>query len=241
MNNEKEKGERTCCRCEWLVREGDTREEVRIKTGMFPVAVFFLIFDLFNALAEIQGNHQNLLIIGMLISATNCGLFVVGLLTNRIPAGVLLDVWLVVSTVGLCLIDIANVTITYAIRSVMAFVLLLDASLVFARDHISYCIIAIVLLHITALAVESYRRFGLYELGYWGTVGSSTSSCSCPSPPCDNDIRAALTSVVAPATFVLGDYYFTRRFAHGMRLHIRTVEASVEVAGEIAAALARYD
>eukprot|EP00756_Hemistasia_phaeocysticola_P018219 Hpha_TRINITY_DN15582_c3_g4::TRINITY_DN15582_c3_g4_i1::g.105366::m.105366 len=39
----------------------------------------------------------------------------------------------------------------------------------------------------------------------------------------------------------LGDFYFTNGFASGMMLQLRRVGAAVDVAGVVAAALARYD
>eukprot|EP00756_Hemistasia_phaeocysticola_P036884 Hpha_TRINITY_DN16666_c0_g1::TRINITY_DN16666_c0_g1_i1::g.178512::m.178512 len=102
-------------------------------------------------------------------------------------------------------------------------------------------IISFVLIYTAALSVESVERFGLYQVGYWGSAGSEISHCSCVEPPCSSDAGGALLDILNVCIVFLGDFYFTRGFARGMRLQLRRVEASVEVASEIAAALARYD
>eukprot|EP00756_Hemistasia_phaeocysticola_P018385 Hpha_TRINITY_DN15590_c3_g1::TRINITY_DN15590_c3_g1_i15::g.106344::m.106344 len=166
-----------CCRWGWLVRQGDTPDEVRIKTIGFPFALLIFLIDVFLILVNLQTHNQIVAIIGVSINAFATLGFMGGVVSNAIPAGYLLDVVLVLMTVGICAQDVGNATILYPFRSWTHVVLVLDMALVFKRYHMPRFIIPFVLVYQVALQVESVSRFGLYELGYWGTAGVETSKC----------------------------------------------------------------
>eukprot|EP00756_Hemistasia_phaeocysticola_P023690 Hpha_TRINITY_DN15908_c8_g3::TRINITY_DN15908_c8_g3_i1::g.71481::m.71481 len=233
-----------CCRWSrlwgWLVREGDTKEEAWIKTMGFPYVLFFFLFSTFNLNATLQTSNQMMYVIGGSLNAFGCALFLAGCLLNA-PVGHLLDVLLGMLTVGLCANDLGSATIQYSFRAWAYVVLVLDAALLSKRDRMPRFIISFVLVYMTALSVESFQRYGLYEAGYWGTQGMEISYCNCPSPPCSDSLAGAFTIFLGVCTVFLGDFYFTSGFASGMTLQLRRVEASILVAGEVASALARYD
>eukprot|EP00756_Hemistasia_phaeocysticola_P019570 Hpha_TRINITY_DN15670_c3_g3::TRINITY_DN15670_c3_g3_i9::g.100617::m.100617 len=218
-----------CCRWGWLVRQGDTRDEARIKTLGFPFAVLIFLFQLFVIFVTLQGTSQIVDVVGLSMTAFAMVLFIGGVTSNAIPAGYLLDAVLVLVTVGICAVDLGNATASYTFRAWAFVVLLLDISLVFNRDHMPHFIIAVVLVYQVALQVESVSRFGLYEAGYWGTEGTEISRCNCASPPCDAKPVNALVNIVAICIVFLGDFYFTSGFASGMNLQLRRVEVSVNV------------
>eukprot|EP00756_Hemistasia_phaeocysticola_P032431 Hpha_TRINITY_DN16406_c3_g3::TRINITY_DN16406_c3_g3_i1::g.160168::m.160168 len=106
-----------CCRWDWLVRKGDTKEEARIKTTIFPFAaglLIFLVFSFFNALMTYR---QYVSVIGICCVGFGSFVFLVGVLFNAVPPGYLLDAWLGLSVVGLCCIDLCQVTRSSSFRA----------------------------------------------------------------------------------------------------------------------------
>eukprot|EP00756_Hemistasia_phaeocysticola_P031713 Hpha_TRINITY_DN16371_c3_g1::TRINITY_DN16371_c3_g1_i1::g.58528::m.58528 len=159
--------------CRWgcLVREGDSKEDARIKTTVFPFALFTFMFYIVFIFYVLQTSHLMMSVFGGCFMSLAMAVFMAGVVSNAVPARYLLDQFLAVGTLGFCFNDLANATISYSFRSWTFVVLALDIALVFKRDHMPRFIIAFVLVYITALSVESAQRFGLYEAGYWGSEG----------------------------------------------------------------------
>eukprot|EP00756_Hemistasia_phaeocysticola_P032164 Hpha_TRINITY_DN16395_c1_g2::TRINITY_DN16395_c1_g2_i6::g.60517::m.60517 len=212
-----------CC-WSWLVRPGDTPDEARIKTLVFPFALCALVVAVFYYIVTSQQNNQIVKVVGTSIIALAMALFMGGVVSNAIPAGYLLDVMLVLCTVGICAQDLGQATVSYSFRSWAFVVLSLDCALVFKRDHLPRFIIALVLLYQCLLKVESVARFGLYEAGYWGGAGVEDSFCNCASPPCNVPAVDAVVNMLSVCIVLLGDFYFTNGFARGMELQLRKVE-----------------
>eukprot|EP00756_Hemistasia_phaeocysticola_P011428 Hpha_TRINITY_DN15119_c6_g6::TRINITY_DN15119_c6_g6_i1::g.126778::m.126778 len=228
-------------RLDWLVREGDTPDEARIRTLGFPFALLFVVLHGFLIVATLQGSHQLVRVVGYCINAYGLGQFTLGILTNVVRPGYLLDAGLFLVTLGVCAMDMGNAAVSSSFRSSMVIVLLLDDALVFKRDRLPIVIITIVLLYQCMMAVESVQRYGLYEAGYWGTAGVEVSLCNCASPPCEATPVDAIISFLGVSAVFLGDFYFTKGFASGMRVQLRKVEACVDVTAEIVKHLAGYD
>eukprot|EP00756_Hemistasia_phaeocysticola_P032436 Hpha_TRINITY_DN16406_c3_g5::TRINITY_DN16406_c3_g5_i3::g.160182::m.160182 len=224
-----------------LVRQGDTPDEAKIKTIVLPFALFVFSANVFHIVIQINSTNQMMRVIGNGIIGLAMLLFMGGVVCNAIPPGYLLDGALVLTTVGIFAVDLGNATSSYPFRSWTFVVLALDIALAFKRLHPPLFIIPFVLVYQAALGVESVSRFGLYEAGYWGTKGVEVSFCNCASPPCDSRVVDAVIIMTNVCIVFLANFYFTNGFASGMRLQLRRVEASVEVAAVIAAALARYD
>eukprot|EP00665_Eupelagonemidae_sp_cell47_P013809 gene13809-biopygen6138 len=71
--------------------------------------------------------------------------------------------------------------------------------------------------------------------------GSAAKRCDCAAPPCPGlaaDAAYNVLQIALPA--LLLDYFFTRRFAEGMRAQMEVVAAAADVSGRIAALLAAY-
>eukprot|EP00756_Hemistasia_phaeocysticola_P017892 Hpha_TRINITY_DN15561_c3_g4::TRINITY_DN15561_c3_g4_i1::g.108893::m.108893 len=162
-----------------LLREGDTPDEKKIKLLGFPFALVLCPMAVFYVFAVLEGTKQNVLVIGTSISAVCTALFMAGLALNFCRPGFLLDVVLSGCVLAVLFLDLGHASSSWAFRGWTFIVLVLDCALVFKRDHLSRYIITAVLLHITALEVESVERFGLYEFGYWGSRGVAISSCNC--------------------------------------------------------------
>eukprot|EP00756_Hemistasia_phaeocysticola_P029818 Hpha_TRINITY_DN16254_c6_g1::TRINITY_DN16254_c6_g1_i1::g.13875::m.13875 len=134
-----------CCRWDWLVRPGDTADEARIKTRMFPFALFVCPVYTFILVRQLQSINQMVNVIGYAINAFSMLLFMMAVMGNVMPAGYLLDVLLVFMTVGVCASDLGNATASYSFRAWAFVVLILDCALVFKRYHMSRFIIPFVL------------------------------------------------------------------------------------------------
>eukprot|EP00756_Hemistasia_phaeocysticola_P011675 Hpha_TRINITY_DN15136_c3_g4::TRINITY_DN15136_c3_g4_i2::g.129005::m.129005 len=102
-------------------------------------------------------------------------------------------------------------------------------------------ILLLMIMYTVAVELESSQRFGMFEAGYWGTKGVEASNCNCASPPCRSTLADAIANLIAVCAIFITDFVLTSGFADGMRRQLRKVEASVEVAGKVTAALARYD
>eukprot|EP00756_Hemistasia_phaeocysticola_P043332 Hpha_TRINITY_DN17022_c3_g2::TRINITY_DN17022_c3_g2_i1::g.166939::m.166939 len=230
---------RRCFGWKLLVRESDSPEDARMKQVMFPICTFIFVFA---GAATFTSLRDSLLVNG--IGSSICGLatvlFMVGALLNLASPPRLLDVVALLGAVGLCIMDAGLATTSNPFRTWTFIVLVLDFVLVFGRTHIPFFIIPFTLTYLAAVQFESVFRYGLYDVGYWGT-GVESSNCNCASPPCAADVSGALLVFVAFCTVFLVDFYVTRGFANGMTIQLESVEASAAVSEEVAAALARYD
>eukprot|EP00756_Hemistasia_phaeocysticola_P019559 Hpha_TRINITY_DN15670_c3_g13::TRINITY_DN15670_c3_g13_i1::g.100619::m.100619 len=149
-----------CCRWGWLVRQGDTPDDAKLKTILFPFTLFMFVVYMFLIVNQIQTSIIMLNVIGYAILTFSALQFMVGVVSNVIPVRYLFDVILVLSTVGICLQDLGTATTSYPMRPWAFVVLVLDGALVFNRYHIPRFIIPFVLVYQAALQVESVSRFG---------------------------------------------------------------------------------
>eukprot|EP00756_Hemistasia_phaeocysticola_P019056 Hpha_TRINITY_DN15635_c3_g1::TRINITY_DN15635_c3_g1_i3::g.101903::m.101903 len=228
--------------CSWMeglvVRKSDTPEDAHIKRLLFPAAMFFLCFILPVSLFGFsRGSWERIvLIFNMLVQF----IFVAGVAFNLAPARRLVDVYLITGAVGVCLLDIISFAHSSVFRSWFFVVLVLDLALVFSRDHIPSFVIPCVLLYLSLLTVESIHRYGITDLGYWGS-SVEDNACNCASPPCSRAAFTAIYTFITSTVVLLLDFWFTRGFANNLTIQLRSIQASVEVSERVAAALAEYN
>eukprot|EP00756_Hemistasia_phaeocysticola_P011682 Hpha_TRINITY_DN15136_c3_g8::TRINITY_DN15136_c3_g8_i1::g.129012::m.129012 len=222
---------------ELLVRPHDTHEDVQIKKHAFPVCAFLFLLCGVNALLGSDESYTYKL--GFALCAFGPGVFIVGVALNLGRVGVLLDAVLVVNTLGVCVLDLAAAAMSF-FRPWCFVVLILDAALVFNRNHIPPLVIPLLLVYFAAETIESTHKYGLYELGLWGTDGSE-KKFDCASPPCSMAVVSAGGVLVSMCAVFLIDFHFTRGFATSTRFQLGMMKAAVAVSGEIAAALASFD
>eukprot|EP00756_Hemistasia_phaeocysticola_P031950 Hpha_TRINITY_DN16384_c3_g3::TRINITY_DN16384_c3_g3_i1::g.62946::m.62946 len=135
-----------CCGFGWLVRHEDTRDEARIKTMVFPFAIFVGVFNASVVAHRLLFENQMMTVVGSSIVTFSMLLFMGGAVTNAIPVGSLLDVVLFVCTCGLCVLDLGDATRSSPFRAWALAVLILDSALVFKRYHVPIFIIIPVLM-----------------------------------------------------------------------------------------------
>eukprot|EP00756_Hemistasia_phaeocysticola_P030127 Hpha_TRINITY_DN16274_c5_g3::TRINITY_DN16274_c5_g3_i1::g.15823::m.15823 len=227
------------CLMHYLVRPGDSPEDAQIKRTVSPVAMLFGLFCMGVAVVHLRGSKLMAALGAAVAGVSGLG-FSVGALLDLFPTRFMLDALLLGNLVGVVLLDMENAAVSATFRALGMTIILLDVALVFNRDHIPYIVLPVALCWLAAECVESMHRYGVYEAGYWG-IDVTASYCNCPSPPCSRSVTDAFLNTFIPGWLLLMDFYFTRGFSSGMRLQLRRVRSSIDVAVEIAAALARYD
>eukprot|EP00756_Hemistasia_phaeocysticola_P029809 Hpha_TRINITY_DN16254_c3_g5::TRINITY_DN16254_c3_g5_i1::g.13851::m.13851 len=232
-----------CCR--WLVshfiRPGDTPEDVYIKQIMFPLSIFLFLFGFYTGSRALSQNELAR-VFGAYLCAGGPLLFMLGVMFNVTSPRYLIDVMLVVNTVGLCVLDVSNAAGGSSFRAWSLVVLALDAALVFSRHHVTYFIIPFTAAYIAFEAVETVADYGLYELSRVGLEKPVILEfCDCAEPPCRRKSIEAAQSFLAACTVFLSDFYFTRGFSVTMEHQLQSIESAVAVSEKVAAALASYD
>eukprot|EP00756_Hemistasia_phaeocysticola_P015072 Hpha_TRINITY_DN15384_c3_g2::TRINITY_DN15384_c3_g2_i2::g.88061::m.88061 len=112
-----------CCSLDWLVRQGDTPDEARIKTVLFPFFAFVFPFCVFASFYQLQTSNQMVNIVGTAVCAFGSLLFMGGVVLSATPPGLLLDAEIVLFTFAVCAMDLGQATRLSAFRG-WAFVVL---------------------------------------------------------------------------------------------------------------------
>eukprot|EP00756_Hemistasia_phaeocysticola_P061022 Hpha_TRINITY_DN4515_c0_g1::TRINITY_DN4515_c0_g1_i1::g.115563::m.115563 len=217
-----------------VIHEGDSPQVVRDKRSLCPVIFVLGFFSVFVYIQLILEGGGKIFYAAYGLFLVSCYGYVIGLFA-RVPFGLLMDVALLLFALGLFLSDLGAVA-AGAQRPLLFFVVVLDVCLLYARDDIPRIIIPVLVVYIVVERAESTSRFGFYSFG----KGSSVL-CDCASPPCaESPGNAANGALVFALTFLI-DFVLTRGFSSGLRQQLRTVNASVALAEEVAEALARYN
>eukprot|EP00756_Hemistasia_phaeocysticola_P023761 Hpha_TRINITY_DN15913_c4_g3::TRINITY_DN15913_c4_g3_i1::g.74176::m.74176 len=222
---------------ECTVRADDTRKDALAKRWGFPVSLLLILYELpliyFNA-----STAQWLHMLGDLLAVAGHLAFALCAATNIAPAGIMASVWCLLSTVAVLLFDTAASAASLPREWTYALIVL-DGALVVERDSVPFIIVPVMLLYLAVERIEAMTLFGLYEVGQWGNGESQV--CSCPAPPCAVSLGTGLVTFAQPAVVLLVTFALTRGFSAGMRTQVGHVHLSIDVATNIAAALARYD
>eukprot|EP00756_Hemistasia_phaeocysticola_P053842 Hpha_TRINITY_DN29788_c0_g1::TRINITY_DN29788_c0_g1_i1::g.2500::m.2500 len=221
---------------DWFVHDVDSPENVRIKRTFGPVVMLVFWMDVFYVLTGWQGVDGFFAVVDGIL----CCLASVIFLVKARAGGDMkrtLDVTLVLYSTGILCTDLEWAAILN-MRAWSIVVLVLDAGLVYERPGAIIFVIIQVFAYLILERSEAAVRWGLYSaVTKDGTV---VAPCDCSNPPCS--IGMAVDTGSAAVIFtVLTDFWLTRGFSNDVRRQIRRVNASVDVAAEVAAALARYD
>eukprot|EP00756_Hemistasia_phaeocysticola_P033921 Hpha_TRINITY_DN16493_c3_g1::TRINITY_DN16493_c3_g1_i1::g.159815::m.159815 len=227
-----------CCgRCSaWIMRDSDSPEDIRIKRGLTPVAMFLLLFAVYSITHNFLTTNNPIFIGSIVFYAAAMVQFLAQGCLGRGMKGAV-DVLIGLSLVGIVLTDLGNVA-ELGVRVWSFVVLLLDIALVFNTPRTIPIVISITLVYLLVERLEAGVRFGLYDVF---SFDDTLETCDCAHPPCARGVPTAGLGWTAFVVVLVIDFYFTRGFAADLRCQVRRVGASVEVAGDIAAALARYD
>eukprot|EP00756_Hemistasia_phaeocysticola_P012908 Hpha_TRINITY_DN15236_c2_g1::TRINITY_DN15236_c2_g1_i1::g.65441::m.65441 len=215
----------------WLIKEGDTPQARQVKMLVAPITNTVLVLLCFM-MFMITTTNWSRVALGFAILASLT--FIVGSLMG-LDSGRVVDSMLLLYVVGIMMSDFLNAAGMY--YRVWGFVVLvLDVALVFERHHITTITLPITICYFAVENVEMGFRLGLYEL-----TGAEAGACDCAQPPCATDGIQAGTGFLIGCIVMLGDFNLTRGFATEHHRQLRRVNASIEVAAQVTAALVRYD
>eukprot|EP00756_Hemistasia_phaeocysticola_P040336 Hpha_TRINITY_DN16859_c1_g11::TRINITY_DN16859_c1_g11_i1::g.152555::m.152555 len=229
-------GAKACwLRCsEWFVRKEDSVEDRYIKRAVTPLILCIAPLNTFFLWITLAEGSIRLAVVQCMWLAGYATFLAGGML--RRDMRVVLDVLLLVMTVANILGDATNIA-DMRPRQWSFIVIFLDAALVFERRRTIPLMIGLTLAWLLVATTEFAFRFGLVE----AARSVSSGVCSCPSPPCEISMEDAYGGWLVSSIVVLIDFYLTSRFATERSLQLKRIGSSVEVAAEVAAALARYD
>eukprot|EP00756_Hemistasia_phaeocysticola_P030594 Hpha_TRINITY_DN16300_c4_g2::TRINITY_DN16300_c4_g2_i1::g.60562::m.60562 len=222
-----------------LLRNGDTRDERRMKMMGFPVACILFVLAGVGVAMKLSASRV-MTALGNTVCASALAIYLVGVAFNMAPVGHLADIALGLCTVGICVLDLASATFSNPFRSWIFVILVLDSTIIFKREHIQVFILGFFMVYAATEHLESIYQYGLYDMGYWRT-GVEVNFCNCASPPCSMPESESLFNYCCVCAVLLVDFYFTRGFSKAVQVQLRRVKSSVDVAADIAGALARYD
>eukprot|EP00756_Hemistasia_phaeocysticola_P000536 Hpha_TRINITY_DN10380_c0_g1::TRINITY_DN10380_c0_g1_i1::g.116209::m.116209 len=218
----------------WIMREDDTPQDRSMKMLMTPVVNVTLILSLFVLMRVLFFLHD------YFYAASVTGLIVFSLLyilagLAGCDMGKVIDVTLCGVSLTILVIDVENMAeLASPIWNFV--VVILDAALVFERNHIIPFIMSCTMVFHVVERTEAAFRFGIYDF-----TDPGMSICDCPNPPCAIGVGPSSTGLLARVLVLTLDFHLTQGFARDHRLQLRKVKASVVAAAEVAAALARYD
>eukprot|EP00756_Hemistasia_phaeocysticola_P037168 Hpha_TRINITY_DN16681_c2_g4::TRINITY_DN16681_c2_g4_i1::g.181215::m.181215 len=227
-----------CCRkCSgWMIRDSDTPADVKIKTALTPVAFALgaiAAYGLYGEVFEARKNTTH--ICAMLILIISFVQFIVrgafGLDMKRS-----IDIMIVLILVGVVAQDL-YVASEIRTRTWSFVVLLLDNALVWNVPSTIPLVLVVTLLYLIIERSEASLRYGLYD----AVASEPPPVCECAQPPCALGMGTGVNHFVTMAIVLLVDFYLTRGFQKDLRHQLRRVRASIDLAAEVAACLARYD
>eukprot|EP00756_Hemistasia_phaeocysticola_P038488 Hpha_TRINITY_DN16763_c2_g1::TRINITY_DN16763_c2_g1_i1::g.79567::m.79567 len=224
----------TCC-TRWLVGKTDSPEDIRIKHTIGPVVVGAAIISIVNA---IRTNivRDNGYATGALPCFLTC-VFFVGAAKLGKNMGRIMDYVLPGFLISIMLTDLIQAS-EMRERSWPFIILILDAGLVYRRHHCTLVVLGLTFLYLTTDIVERGFRFGLYSLP--GAEGVP-DACQCAAPPCAEGPATSVYYWLWIFVALFGDFSVTRGFSVNLQREMRRVHSAVEVASQIALALALYD
>eukprot|EP00756_Hemistasia_phaeocysticola_P034336 Hpha_TRINITY_DN16516_c1_g2::TRINITY_DN16516_c1_g2_i1::g.136667::m.136667 len=232
-----------CARCcgwlsECLIRPDDPPAAHDIKRVGTPVFSVIAGVTLLLLLGDVS--------YGMSMSTISSALYFLGSLwflsaaaSNVVSAEMAIDSAMFVIAVAIFLNDF-DLASGLRVRAWSLMVLLLDACLVVGRFRIPPIAVTVTLVYFVFERVEATVRVGLYEAARFGPR-EVVELCDCSSPPCSIDPISAFGNLAVIGFVFLLDFYLTRNFASSLRTQLATVRSAVDVAADVADALARYD
>eukprot|EP00756_Hemistasia_phaeocysticola_P053795 Hpha_TRINITY_DN29744_c0_g1::TRINITY_DN29744_c0_g1_i1::g.2662::m.2662 len=220
----------------WLIRESDSPEDVRIKRAL--TAPFVIITPLMLYVIYTWGEVHDLsltFLIGNGLHISAFLLFFVCGITGM-NMRITMDFVLFFLFAGIIIIDIYNLA-ELRPRSWSQTVVVFDLCLVLDRTSAITPMVVLTTMWLLVASTETAFRFGLHD-----QVSSGVPAvCDCPNPPCPTAVAGAYTTGISSVLVVLVDLYLTRGFATDLRVQLRKVKASVELAAKVTAALGRFD
>eukprot|EP00756_Hemistasia_phaeocysticola_P041148 Hpha_TRINITY_DN16901_c1_g1::TRINITY_DN16901_c1_g1_i3::g.52908::m.52908 len=234
-----------CC-WDWMkrvaersVRVEDTAQEARIKLTLIPVVFILGIWQFIGLFISINQGDSYMFTASLAIPVLHYPVFLLWAIFCNSSIIPVLDVCLYLGVLSIMMTHFSS--ISFGATGILSHaVITLDVALLFERDNIPKNVIPIMLIYVVFERCEAVFDWGLYEIGMEGWEGIPPL-CDCPAPPCPLPWSVLFNGVLGFGLLLIVDFHLTRGFSKGMRKQLARVEAAVNVAGEVTAALARYD
>eukprot|EP01062_Namystynia_karyoxenos_P074828 TRINITY_DN7185_c0_g1_i1.p1 TRINITY_DN7185_c0_g1~~TRINITY_DN7185_c0_g1_i1.p1 ORF type:complete len:893 (+),score=128.74 TRINITY_DN7185_c0_g1_i1:91-2769(+) len=161
--------------------------------------------------------------------------------TRRLTMGLvekILVLWSLLSVIGDWSLHAAD-----TVRVWPFILLIMDMSLAIGvREHIQWLCIGIGIIWLFVSSLEDSLQLGLYRIEGWSRpTDAELADTQCGDPPCAKDITTFPTTFGVSFAVLVVDYLVTRRFAEGMQRQSDSLRASVALAEQVTACLARFD
>eukprot|EP00756_Hemistasia_phaeocysticola_P038045 Hpha_TRINITY_DN16734_c2_g1::TRINITY_DN16734_c2_g1_i1::g.79249::m.79249 len=225
----------------WIIRESDTPADISIKRGLAPISIPVMLYVLSLVVSSVLKDSEHLmkdftiLLCIICMFASLVFFWTRGLLGKSMKRT--LDISLPLGAAALMFGDLRNAA-ELRTRIWALVVLVLDISLLFHVSQTVPYIIGGTLAYLLFERAEASIRFGVFD----AVKTVSPPVCDCPDPPCAEGIWAGFGADFPLFMMVLlVDFYLTRGFAMNLRRELKRQKVTVRVAGEVTAALARYD
>eukprot|EP01062_Namystynia_karyoxenos_P007061 TRINITY_DN12483_c0_g1_i1.p1 TRINITY_DN12483_c0_g1~~TRINITY_DN12483_c0_g1_i1.p1 ORF type:complete len:648 (+),score=106.95 TRINITY_DN12483_c0_g1_i1:82-2025(+) len=236
---------RLCLQClaEPVLRDSDTAEERRRKQIWVPTMVALVPCAIALAAGIVADNNflHAIPIGGYICIAGNLVGLIVPFATRTVTLSLVIAV-IFTLVAGLLVLDMGAAARMDSLRGWPWIVICMDLFLALnvprTAQHIVLCVTA---LFVIVVHIEDGFRLGLYDIdGFSESPGDTAHACSCTNPPCGQGIEG-MFRVAGVLGILFIDFYATRDFAESMRTEQARVLASVDVAEQVAASLARFD
>eukprot|EP00756_Hemistasia_phaeocysticola_P054010 Hpha_TRINITY_DN29958_c0_g1::TRINITY_DN29958_c0_g1_i1::g.131945::m.131945 len=228
--------ERCYLKCSWwITRDTDSPTERKIKNGLTPFCLALLPIKIYILYQELGAQQNPTMCTAFALWTFGYFFFLVRGIAGM-DMQVTLDLFIVVFTIATLLADLFAVSEVRG-RAWPAVIMMLDICLVFDRPHVVPFILPVSLVWLLIEATESVFQSGMYKK----VATEPPMACNCADPPCALTAINGYGVLIAACSVLLIDFHLTRRFARDLRVQLGRVKSSIKVAGQITAALARFD
>eukprot|EP00756_Hemistasia_phaeocysticola_P041222 Hpha_TRINITY_DN16904_c0_g1::TRINITY_DN16904_c0_g1_i1::g.54529::m.54529 len=219
----------------WIMRKSDSEEDVRIKRTITPLTMLSVPLSLYQLIYGVVDLQNSTYVVAMGIYLMTYAIYFGGGLLGK-NMGKVIDLCLLLLAIANVVYDSYNAAAVEQ-RNWSLVVVYLDVALVLDRMRPVSAMIVVTLTWLFVANIESAFRFGLYD----EISAARPPVCDCLDPPCTTSFIGNIAAWTVGAMVLLFDFHLTRGFATNLRLQLRRVNSSVNVAAQVAAALARYD
>eukprot|EP00756_Hemistasia_phaeocysticola_P053865 Hpha_TRINITY_DN29813_c0_g1::TRINITY_DN29813_c0_g1_i1::g.2916::m.2916 len=176
---------------------------------------------------------------GALFVAVQCIITLINCYVGVVPVNRMLQFQMFVMILSSLLLDLqAEASLTTPVWPVT--VVFFDIMLLLEYNKLIPWALRTVVLWLFLISLESVTKFsGLLAASWYGPV--DTRAYDCAEPPCQRSVTSGLANVVVGLFVFLFDFHYTRNFSVSMHEQVRRMRSAVEVAQQVADALARYD
>ena len=196
----------------------------------FPPSTYYYVFG--------DNPDHGLLLVGSAIAFLGGAVCLSYILYTRTAPDRLVECVMLTWTVSTLVVDM-NQYLELSTRVWPSCILHVDILLVMdIRPATTRLILGVLCTYLLVTHVDETMHIGLRELD---KGNHHVLACDCDDPPCKLPVPASATNYLMSIVIVLLDFYFTRRFANGMRKEQAAMQRSVGAAGAIAGSLSKFD